>query len=218
MRIETFVSQYLSSNMYLIEEKSSAILIDPFIDFDICQDLKKRNITVPWLYITHEHFDHISGVNWWREQMGCTVICSSGCLNRITDARQNLSHYFNIFEKIQSWAPCDNISLIEDYVCRADTVFENERMNIWEGHKLYFHETPGHSQGSSCMVLDDKYLFSGDSLLRDYPIVTRKIGGNQYAWNQYSKPWLNQLSREIIVMPGHFESFRLADYRFLKGV
>ena len=216
MKIERLVSPYLSSNMYLVEEGVSAILIDPFIEQTVYRQLKKRNIVVSWIYTTHEHFDHISGVNWWRERTGGRVLCSRECAERMADPRHNLSHYFDAFAQVQSWAPSVNAPPVEDYVCHADETFENERGDIWEGHKLYLRRTEGHSTGSSCMLLDDDYLFAGDSLLQNYPVVTRTMGGNRYAWEQYSKPWFTGLSKQLRVLPGHFESFRLADYKFFE--
>ena len=207
MKIERFSSQYLSSNMYLVEENFTAVLIDPFINEKLYWN------TISLIYLTHEHFDHISGVNWWKERTDGRILCSKKCAERIEDTRHNLSHYFRAFMQAQTWMPPENMLYVDDYVCHADIAFAGEKTHKWEGHELYFHATEGHSPGSSCMILDNAYLFSGDSILRDYPVITRLVGGDRAVWEQCSKPWFKGLIKQMYVMPGHFESFCLADYK-----
>ena len=49
---------------------------------------------------------------------------------------------------------------IEPYSCFADIYFEQKFEFKWESHDFYLISTPGHSKGSICILLDNKYLFS----------------------------------------------------------
>ena len=65
MKVETFVSGFLDTNTYLLEEDDHLLVIDPADHVAVlkrCRDA--ANITV---LLTHEHFDHISGLNRLRD-------------------------------------------------------------------------------------------------------------------------------------------------------
>lgn len=57
MKIFHIISNLISSNMYVLEENNHLILIDPCII-----DIRLENKTVDYIFLTHEHYDHISGV------------------------------------------------------------------------------------------------------------------------------------------------------------
>jgi glyoxylase-like metal-dependent hydrolase (beta-lactamase superfamily II) len=100
---------------------------------------------------------------------------------------------------------------IEPYSCMADMVFEKEKTIDWKGHKIELVSTPGHSKGSICIIVDNKYLFSGDSLLRDYPTITRLKGGSYKIYKENTLEFFKFLLPETIVYPGHYESFKLIE-------
>ena len=62
IEIKRYVSGLLSSNMYVISEAGHAIVIDPFED-----TTPSEGLTVDCILLTHEHYDHISGVNIWKK-------------------------------------------------------------------------------------------------------------------------------------------------------
>ena len=83
MDIEKFESSLLFSNMYLIIEKERAIVINPFQDVKIVNDLKVNRII-----LTHEHYDHISGVNAWKAETKAKVLCSATCAKNTQSSRK----------------------------------------------------------------------------------------------------------------------------------
>lgn len=214
MKIQQITTQYLKSNMYLLTEQSEAILIDPYISEETNQYLLRNKIHLDHIYITHEHYDHISGVNWWKEQTGAELLCSQKCAQNISDSRKNMSHYFDIFCSLQTWQPAEEMSHVSDYVCMAEHTFEDEYAVMWNGHYFVFKELPGHSAGSSALVIDEKYIFAGDSLFKNYETGVRLPGGSQKLWDEVSKPWFGRLPEDMVVYPGHFEEFRLGEYKF----
>ena len=59
-------------NMYILEENNHYVLIDPCII-----ELPFVNASnIDYIFLTHEHYDHVSGVNYWRDQSGASVVCS----------------------------------------------------------------------------------------------------------------------------------------------
>lgn len=207
MKIFTIISNLIYSNMYVIEENNHLILIDPCII-----DISLKNKTIDYIFLTHEHYDHISGVNYWKEKCEAKVICSKSCAENIKSSRKNLSIFFKTFCELQIWVklkvPVENVK----YVCQADKFFDNSLTIEWQGNKIYLFGCPGHSLGSSCVLVNDKILFSGDSLFKDYPTVTGLPGGSKKGWLEKSLPFLKSLPKDTIVYPGHFNSFCIKDY------
>ena len=92
-----------------------------------------------------------------------------------------------------------------------DTVFEQEYDFMWGEHSLHLVTTPGHTLGSICIIMDEKYLFTGDSLIPGEPIITRFPSGDMKAYEEVTKPFLMSLNHEYMVYPGHGESMKLGD-------
>jgi len=114
--------------------------------------------------LTHEHFDHMSGVNRLRESMETVLIASRACSEAIPDPTRNLSRY----------------AIGEDLCCGpADVICDDEITHFdWEGFPVEVLLTPGHSPGSVCVAVDGR-LFTGDSLLAATPTVVKLPGGSR---------------------------------------
>lgn len=199
-------------NMYILREGSRIILIDPCIigDTDAIGGCR-----VDYILLTHEHYDHISGVNYWKEKTGAKVICSEACSRGLADPAVNLSRTFQQFCAIQSVRDIDLAAIQNvDYVCQADVTYEKDYELQWEGNVIEFFTLPGHSKGGSGILVDNSLLFAGDSLLRDYATAGCFVGSSGTDWQEVSLPRLKLLSENLHVYPGHFEDFLLRDYRF----
>ena len=205
IEIRRYESNLLSSNMYVVIEGKYAIVIDPFRDTSPAEGL-----TVDRILLTHEHYDHISGVNAWKTATGAPVLCSRPCAENIRDPRKNLSRHFKEFCELQTWIKLDEMPEENtEYSCSADECFENEMRFDWMGHRWYLFEIPGHSMGSIGILLDDRFFFSGDSLLENTETELRIPGGSRKQWKETSLPKLERLPRVLQVYPGHFRPFVL---------
>lgn len=210
MKIERFITKYLCSNQYLLIEGQKGILIDPSENELLFKEQKSKNISIDYLFLTHEHYDHINGVNWWKKCFPKAVVfCSESCARRIMDPKANSSRYFEAFCQIQTWTKDQEVIKSSDYICYADQTYQEQYKLDWEGHTFCFVEAPGHSPGSTLILLDNQILFSGDSLLKDYPVATRFPGGSTVLYWEKTWPFIEKLSQDILVYPGHMESFRL---------
>lgn len=208
MKLASYPTPYLRSNMYLLAENGHGIIIDPSDDPAFCEQIDAQVQKIDHIILTHEHYDHISGANALRERYGCPVLCGAVCAERIQNSADNFSHYFRAYAMLQTGETVpEDLAIDEDYVTYADESFTGDRELPWQGHRLYLRETPGHSPGSICILLDDEALFSGDSLLPGGQAMVRFPGSNKRQYESVTLPWLQSLSPDITVYPGHYEPF-----------
>ena len=75
--------------------------------------------------------------------------------------------------------------------------------------------TPGHSEGSSCYNLFGQMVFTGDSLLQNNAAILRFPESNKEDYYHITRPFLQSLPIDTIIMPGHGDPFMLKDAQFL---
>lgn len=214
-RIQSYAFYPIDSCMYIWQEGDSAVVIDPCVSKDALLYLRGRNINRILVILTHEHYDHISGVNWLKENFeNVCVLCSQLCADALDNPCRNLSEFWEVLfvgkeERIQEYV--QNMK-IQPYSCKADETFEGEYEFIWQGHKIFLKETPGHSKGSICILVDEEILFSGDTLVTGHETILRLPGGSKKDFASITLPYLESLDREIMVYPGHGEPQKLAEF------
>lgn len=201
--IKRYASDLLLSNMYIITEGTQAVVIDPFREISPAKGLK-----VDKIFLTHEHYDHISGVNLWKKNTKASVLCSKACSTNIQSPQKNLSIHFKEFCELQTWMELEELPQSDpEYSCTADETFEDEMRFEWLGHEWHLFEMPGHSTGSIGILLDNTYFFSGDSLMENSEIELRMPGGSRKKWKEIGEPRLRTISSGVRVCPGHFHEF-----------
>ncbi len=191
--------------MYVIQEDGHAVVIDPARDIAPGKDLK-----IDLMIVTHEHYDHISGVNAWKEKYRAPLLCSSTCAARLTDPGKNRARHFDAFCELQTWMKLEKLPDIDTaYACQADRVFKDEMFFSWQKHQIRLIEIPGHSPGGIGIYLDNDAFFSGDSLIKDCEIELRFPGGSRKQWLELGEPQIKAVPKGTRIYPGHFESFIL---------
>ena len=191
--------------MFLVVENRHAIVIDPALD-----TVPGNDLDIDQLIITHEHYDHISGVNAWKEKYQVPLLCSKACAARIRDSKKNQARHFDTFCEIQSWMQVGPLPQIDTaFTCEADRTFQDEMVFEWQGHTVRLIEIPGHSPGSIGIFIDESDFFSGDSLLKDTDVELRFPGGSRKQWEEVGKPRIQLIPKGTTIHPGHFESFIL---------
>lgn len=209
MNVERIVSGFLDTNTYLVEEDRHLLIIDPA---DLTAVLEKcRNAATITVLLTHEHFDHIGGLNQIKDGCSstCVVIAGKTCSERIQDAKTNLSAYADVLAELggkqipEHWSP---------FSCKAaDITVDNHYAFHWMGHGVELFSTPGHSAGSCCVVLDDM-LFVGDTVLENN-LMVKFPGSSKRLYRSVTVPLLEMLltgtllpeNRVTHVYPGHGE-------------
>lgn len=220
-KIDRFTWDVIDSNAYLVREGNNGLLIDTVDDpelYDLVAALDDLKII-----LTHSHFDHISGLSKIREfKPDVRVISTLECSRNIGNKHKNMSASGNAFltfylkKKNRSAELIDSevkLRYIKDTECGpAEIVFHDELNFVWEGHQVNLIRFFGHSNDSLIAVIDEKYMFSGDTIL-GIPTVTRFPGGStKQFWNE-DIPKLQKMVSEIeTVFPGHGDPGRLGDF------
>lgn len=209
MHIRSIKTGYMDSNIHIVIEDEHAIIVDPG-EYDLLAEAIK-NLKVDLCILTHEHCDHISGCEALRRESGCKVISSEKCDAGLKDSRKNFSRYYNSFVEIQNKIPANRLKKIDVLTTYADLTFTKEKIIDWRGHSLCLRETPGHSPGSICIIVDGTVMFSGDTLFKDDETGTHFMGGDGKQFKEETIPWLRSLPDNIIVYAGHGECFTLGE-------
>ena len=189
---------FLETNMYVLQTGNHILVIDPVADKSMLEKYcAADSVTV---LLTHEHFDHITGLNELRRITQCCVISSEACSERIQNIRTNMSAYADVLAELAE-KPLNKT--IEPFVCsKADIVFKDRYFFDWKGNKVKIIATPGHSAGSSCVLFDDM-LFVGDTIL-DNKLMIRFPGSNKRIYQEKTIPQLKKLLKVAnSVYPGH---------------
>ena len=212
LEIYVFTYELIDSKMYLILGRDSAVVIDPNVSDDAARLLREHHIQKVNILLTHEHFDHISGLEWFRKRFDCTVYCSEACDRGMQSPIRNGSKHFKALFIDKEEEKLKEASAIKPMICKGDIIFHESKKLLWEGHNLTLIETPGHSPGSICISLDDRCLFTGDSLLKDELVITRLPGGSRAEYEAKTRPFLESLGKDVYVYPGHGESGYISDF------
>ena len=96
MNVNKFISGFLDTNTYVMEEDGHLLIIDPSDHAALLE--RCREAATVTVLLTHEHFYHISGLNRLRDlcASSCRVIAGATCSERIQDTKANLSAYADV--------------------------------------------------------------------------------------------------------------------------
>lgn len=211
------VYEHINSNMYVLIAEKEAIIIDPHKNIELTDLLKSKEIRRVTILLTHEHHDHTTGIYWYQENFNCTLICQQNAAEYISrkqhlrptliafilgeEDHKNGTHRYDEFKK--KFMP---------HQYTADITYTDIFSFEWHNHIFKFYHTPGHSSGSSLITLDGQYAFSGDTILKDFPIIIRFPGSNKEDYINSTLPLLNQLlSYNMTILPGHGTPFVLSE-------
>ena len=201
MIVETLKNYPIDSNCYLLynNNQSNCIIIDP--GTEDCKELLTllniKKLIPQFIILTHEHFDHIWGVNKLLEIFQPKVVCSSKCMEAIIDKKKNLSvfYYNSGFE----------INLNNQFLIAKEILFNDNKIKIIE--------TPGHSLGSITISIRN-LLFTGDTVMINSKIVTKLPGGNKTQLkNSILILQSLYLNNNILVYPGHGNVFKFDEFQ-----
>lgn len=178
--------KYGNTNTYLIKGKEKYILFDTdwagtFERF--CQAIKSIGIQIQdieYLFLSHFHPDHM-GIAGQLAELGIKIV--------VVDIQKNFVHFSDeifVKEKNKSFIPIDDAKVILISIDESRSFFE--KLGI-QGEII---ETPGHSDDSVSIWLDDGMLLVGDlNPLYELPLHE----GTQIAdtWNKLLKMRPNKI-------------------------
>jgi hydroxyacylglutathione hydrolase len=192
-KVNQIINPHFKSNTYVIynDQNDLAVIIDPgdtdsksLINFLLKKNIKNYNVI-----LTHEHYDHISGLHQLCSLFDINLFLSISCFQNLNNPKKNLTEYLDV-EILDSLTPRS-----------FHIVYDNETKNIGDYFFKFFY-TPGHSEGSMCIGLNNA-IFTGDTLIENHKTITNLPGGDRYLYKK-TKIKLDELLIDYeIVYPGH---------------
>ncbi len=220
LEVYRFCYEPVDSNMYFISVGNEGFVFDPNVNEDLTKLFVKYDTKRIQIVLTHEHFDHTTGVEWLKAQMKAPIFCQEMCAHSISSVKGNSPKFVALVlrNKDREDGGCryeDFMAHFKPYTLHVNETYK-DRGNVKVGDVSFdCYYTPGHSPGSSCYVLDGKYVFTGDSLIQNSPTVLRFKTGSKEMFEQKTLPFLQSLDKNMLVFPGHGEPFKINDAKYL---
>ena len=197
LKIDTWIGD--PTNCYIIcdEKTKETMVVDPAGEVDkIAEMINILDGKLKYIYLTHCHGDHISGVPELQQRMGGKILIHRDDAEGLNDKSINLTEIIDMPE-IQLEA--------------NSRLNDNDLLHLGEIEFIVIH-TPGHTQGSSSIYCEkEELLISGDTLFRG-------------AWGRTDLPTsdfisiINSITKklmtlpdETIVYPGHGKSTKIGE-------
>ena len=188
IKTEFISSGEFQVNCYIVYDETSkkAIIIDPGQDGKkIISKVEKLNLKPELLINTHGHFDHTYSDDIIRKKYNIPLAIHKDDTEMLSDASKNFSTIIG----------CPTI--IND----ADIIFDKEETMETSFCKYSVIHTPGHSEGSICILIDN-ILFAGDTVFKN-SIGRTDLYGGDYEELIQSLQKIKKLSPDTIICPGH---------------
>lgn len=208
------------SNMFILLKSPEALVIDPHQSEEALELLRVHHIQKVTILLSHEHFDHTSGVNWLRARIPCRVIANRTCAEIVTVRRNNNPMLVALVlaekdKKDNGHRYADFKRTFTPYTVKVDTPFNTPCEFSLLGLSVKAVQTPGHSPGSWCLVVEESLVITGDSLIKDTAVVNRFPESNADDYLHITLPYLKSLDSGLWVLPGHFDPFKMKDNNIL---
>lgn len=197
MEIKVFVEGPVDANNYLIidEKSKEAVLIDCSSGRqEFINSIKNSGVKLKYILLTHGHFDHILGVDKFKEVFGTDAYIAKEDIEQV----ELTPKFMPILAGIESV----EIKSIHNYLKDGDIIKVGDI-------EIKAIATPGHTPGGMSYLIGDK-LFSGDTLFHrsigrcDFP------GGSLETIIKSIKEKLFTLPDDTEVFPGHGEKTTIA--------
>lgn len=203
LAVQSFVNFPVTSNCYVLFDRdfgNECIIVDPGSgsEKELIDYLDGESLVTKYIILTHEHFDHCWGVNDLVEKYQIPVVCSELCSECIKSEKKNCSVFYE--NNAQFTINTKTISV-------ESLGFEKSFART----TIKFYSTPGHTDASISFVID-KFLFTGDTLLKDIKTVTKLPTGSLAKLKESLQIYSQLQGHNLLVLPGHGDSFLLDGY------
>jgi hydroxyacylglutathione hydrolase len=201
MILETFPVGLLQCNCTLLGDEATgeAMVIDPGDNVSyILERLATNKLTLKQIVVTHGHIDHVGGALRLKRATGAPVLLN-----------ENDMPLLKIMAAQAAW-----LGVATPEVAAPD---ENAHEGLVIGtanYKAQVLHTPGHTQGSICLLFaPEKLLFAGDTLFAGSIGRTDLPGGDGKQILRSIHDRLLPLADETRVIPGHGEETTIGEER-----
>jgi hydroxyacylglutathione hydrolase len=188
LKIYCFTSGKLQTNSYVISdhEDTYCIVIDPGeTPHEMMEFIGSKKIE--YILLTHSHHDHIAGVNYLKKLTDASVIVHG--LEAEWLINPNLNQSINTSASI---------------ICKWPDILLNGGETVHcDSFSIKAIHTPGHTPGSVSYLFNERYLFTGDTLLAGAAGPSNLPYGNRELLKASIAERLFCLADNIVIYPGH---------------
>jgi len=181
----------LQCNCSVIGDESTreGLVIDPGDDIeDVLTLVRKHNLQVKQIVVTHAHIDHVGGAMKLRAATGAAILLN-----------QNDYALLKMLDAQAAWigvAPPGKV-VIDHSVAQADSI----KTGSLSADVIH---TPGHTEGSICLYFPaEKKLIAGDTLFAGSIGRTDLPGGSFEKIIRSLHDKVLELPDDTVVIPGH---------------
>lgn len=180
----------IQTNCYFLyhEDTRECLIFDPgFEEEKIVSYVRKKELEVKGIVLTHGHFDHITAAAQVKEKLGTQIYAPRAEEKLMADPMQNVSTMFG-----------EPVSLT------ADVWLEDGQELAVLGQTMRCILTPGHTSGGMCYYFPKAGLvFSGDTLFQESVGRTDFPTGSHRELIQSVRERVLTLPEAVRVYPGH---------------
>ena len=203
MQIKRFINEPIPSNTYVLFDKthsSDCIVVDPGSKdiSSLLSFVKGNQLSVKYVILTHEHFDHCWGADSIVVKYHSPIVCSELCAECIREVSRNCSVYYDSEDNFILKRKSISIEKLDYKLPFVDTI-------------LSFIPTPGHTDASMSFIID-KGLFTGDVLIKEKRTYTKLPTGSVEGVTESMCLIKKLQGKGFTVYPGHGEPFDLDSY------
>lgn len=198
--VQSFVKLPLKNNNYVVadSETKEAILIDcSHPDDEIMNWIQAQGFRLQYILLTHGHFDHVLGVNYYKEHYGIDSYLPEKDLSVLNRANEYMS-----------------VLGLKDVKIPEVKTFDKKHIFKIGKNPIDVIPTPGHTMGGVCYLIDG-HLFSGDTLFHGTYGRTDLPEGDEAKMQESLKKLFQKLPDETPVYPGHGAETTIGHERWL---
>lgn len=205
IKVLRFINTPVPSNTYLLIDGTGGhcLVIDPGskVQVDVANFIREHGLTLDYIILTHEHFDHCWGVNYLLERFPSKVVATRLCAEWV----QTPMNYFNklYFDSDETYS-IENVDLLAEKIGWK---------LVWQGIDVDLIDAKGHTNRGLCISIGDA-LFSGDTMVYNTkPFLKKKYGASLEDLKNTIDRIYNQFDGQTTVYSGHGEPFLLKDMK-----
>lgn len=174
-----------ATNCYIIFTYDEAVIIDPAAESNkIIKAIEDNNLKPSKILLTHAHPDHFGALEEIRDKYKIDAYVCKNDEEMLEKRSRDLKKMLGM-----------------DSYIKADQYYSEGDAISFSGGDIKVIETPGHTPGGVCLMIDD-ILISGDTLF--YRSIGRTdLPGGDYDVLMESLEKLTKLDDGVIVLPGH---------------
>lgn len=188
MKIFTIPLGPVQANCYILVKDGHGLLIDPgAVSKEVDRILIENDVVLDAILLTHAHFDHIGGVDYFTNKYDVNVYLNPTEFNFFKDSYLNSSQFF-----------------MEPLYCYANPIaLSSGKQNIGV-FEIFCSYCPGHSIGSTVFKIDN-CLFTGDVIFLG-SIGRTDLPTGSYTDMLMSLKKIATMDDSLKIYPGHGSS------------